>query len=187
LRAWLAALTLIALCDSAAFGQSLDCSALPQTVCESGEVPALESERSALIAQLTQRDPENAALVGEQTWLDGLTACGEDLACYKSAYGAHNQALRQAIEDAELAPLEPLPDAASIETPDENQESVATAREERASARNGVVYVPSGVPGWGFFVAIGVTLLLFNALLRARAKHRRELRAERAQVRGGWR
>jgi hypothetical protein len=191
LRSWLIAIAL-ALCAMSAHtaaAQSLDCSAIPQSICATGDIVSLESDRSALIKQLSERDPQNAALGGEQTWLDGLGACAEDVACYRSAYSAHNQSLREsvaALPPADETPIEELPQDPTAFPPLPEAEDIASPpRNERA--HDGPVYVPGGPPGWGFFVAIGVTLLLWNMLLRARAKYRRELHADQVRVRERWR
>lgn len=189
----LAALALFALGDSAS-AQSLDCSVVPQSVCADEEVLTLEGERSALIDQIADLDPNHAALAGEQSWIDGLGACGEDLACYRGAYLGHNSALREsanALAAAQPAPpLEEPPGAAVSEEQQPSAESETaptprrTRRRESASEGNEQVYVPSGPPGWGFFTAIGVTLLIFYWLLRKLAQHRRELHEDEAQLRG---
>ena len=188
MRWWLVmlvALTLCALGARAASAQALDCSVVPQSICESEDILALESERSTLIGELANLDPQHGALAGEQAWIDGLGACGEDADCYRGAYYTHNLQLRQSVDSlagAGAAPPEEPPDAA-IEPPTESED---VARRE---AREGdePAYVSSGLPGWGFFTAIGVTLLILNALLRARAKNRRELRADEARLRDDWR
>ena len=172
LLAILATLALCALNAPTAAAQALDCSAIPQGICENEDILALERERSELIQQLATRDPQHAALAGEQTWIDGLGACAEDADCYRSAYYAHNQTLREsanALASTET-PLEEPPDAAEVQAPRETSD--AAPRSEREV--NGDVYVPAGFPGWGFFTAIGVTLFILYALLRARAKNRRE-------------
>ncbi|MGQ0533288.1 MAG: hypothetical protein ACT4OF_11450 [Caulobacteraceae bacterium] len=191
MRRWLFALAALALCalgERGASAQTLDCSVVPQSICESEDTLLLEGERSALIQQIADLDPQHAALAGEQAWIDGLGACGEDAECYRSAYLTHNQTLRESVDalaGAETAPLEEPPDAAAIGPPTEGEDAAPARRAERA--RDGPVYAPSGLPGWGFFTAIGVTLLIFYALLRALAKHRRELRAEEARLRDEWR
>jgi hypothetical protein len=184
----LATLALCAFSAGAASAQTpLDCSIVPQNVCADPDLIALENERAALIAQLAALDPQNAALPAEQTWIDGLGACGEDIACYRTAYLNHNQALRQsvaALPGAALSepPLEVPEDAPSLE----EQTSVLDELQEerlREPQDPGQAYVEGGVPGWGFFTAIGVTLLIFWWLMRALGKHRRELRAEEARLR----
>jgi hypothetical protein len=197
-RGWLiiiAALALCALGERAASAQSLDCSVVPQSVCADEEVLTLEGERSALIDQIADLDPNHAALAGEQAWIDGLGACGEDLACYRGAYLGHNSTLREsanALAAAQPAPpLEEPPDAAVSEEqqPSAESEPAPTPRRtrRRESAPDGQVYVPSGPPGWGFFITIGLTLLIFYWLLRKLAQHRRELQEDEAQLRGRWR
>jgi uncharacterized protein len=198
MRGWLsmlAALALWALGGAAASAQTpLDCSVVPQSICENEEILALEGERAALVERLASADPQNAALASEQTWLDGLSACGEDADCYRTAYLNHTQTLRQSVAALPGAtaepPLEAPPDAETIETPP--PESATPPRAERAERgndareRGGQVYVPGGLPGWGFFTAIGVTLLIFYWLLRTRAKHLREVRADEARLRDDW-
>lgn len=183
LRIWhslVAALALYALGAGAASAQSaLSCSAVPQSVCEDAELQAAESERAALVAQLSSADPQNAALAGEQTWIDGLNACGEDIACYRTAYLNHNQALRQSVAalpgDGTTEPaLEAPADAPTVEEQTQalDEAQAERLREPRESSAD--AYVATGAPGWGFFTAIGVTLFLFWLLLRARARYRRE-------------
>lgn len=191
MRRWLVTLAVLALCalgERAASAQALDCSVVPQSVCADEEVLALESERATLINQLNALDPQHAALAGEQAWIDGLGACGEDADCYRSAYYVHNLQLRETVDGlagAETAPIEEPPNAAVIEPPTESENTAPARREARE--HDGQIYAPSGLPGWGFFTAIGVTLFILYALLRALAKHRRELRAEEAQLRDDWR
>lgn len=192
MRAWLwglAALLLCAFGAQAAAQTPLDCAAVGQSVCEDGEILALEGERAALIDQLATLDPQNPALAGEQLWLDGLGACGEDPACYRTAYLNHNQMLRQslsALPGAGEAPapeeLEAPPDATMEPAPPPRAERAPTRRrEERSTPRD--AYVASGLPGWGFFTAIGLSGLIFWALMRALRKNRRELRAHEAALR----
>lgn len=200
MRSWivpLAALALFALGGRGASAQSLDCSVVPQSVCADEEVLTLEGERSALVDQIADLDPNHAALAGEQAWIDGLGACGEDLACYRGAYLGHNSTLREsanALAAAQPAPpLEEPPDAAVGEEQQPAAESATaptprrTRRRESAPEGDDQVYVPSGPPGWGFFAAIGVTLLIFYWLLRKLAQHRRELQEEETQLRARWR
>jgi uncharacterized protein len=195
MRGWrsiLAALALCMLTAPAASAQTpLDCSVVPQSICESEDILALEGERTALTEQLAGLDPQHAALTGEQTWVDGLSACAEDADCYRTAYLNHNQMLRQSV--AALAgpdtepPLEAPPDAATVDEPQAQSEEARPAPRaprDHARAHSGQVYVPAGLPGWGFFAAIGVSLLIFWALLRKLGEHRREMRAEEARLRG---
>ncbi len=183
---------------SAASAQSpLDCSLAPQSVCADPELQALESERAALAAQLSAHDPQHPALAGEQTWLDSVRACGEDIACYRTAYLNHNKGLSAALPaapgDAALSepPLEAPEDAPTVEEQTAALDDVQgerlreAAKEARPSPprAEGQVYVPQGLPGWGFFVAIGVTFALFWQLLQARARVRREVRAAEARLR----
>jgi hypothetical protein len=196
MRIWLlllAALLMWTVGAGAAAAQSpLDCSAAPQNICEDAELLALEGERSALVGQLSALDPQNPALASEQTWLDGLGACEDEAACYRTAYLNHNQMLRQhlaALPGAIAeAPPEAPPDAAPIEEPPPEREEASRPRtrdDARGPARE--TYVASGLPGWGFFTAIGVTLLILFALLRTLRRNREELRAQQAQLRDGWR
>ena len=114
----LAALTLCTLGASAASAQTpLSCGAVPQNVCEDKDLLALEGERAALIQQLTGRDPQNAALANEQTWTDGLGACGDDVECYRTAYLNHNQALRQSVAALPGAPSADAPVEAPADAP----------------------------------------------------------------------
>jgi len=187
----LATLALCALGASAASGQPISCSAAPQSVCEDQQLLALESERAALIAQLTGADPQNAALASEQTWIDGLSACGEDVECYRTAYLNHNQTLRQSVSAlpgaAATEPLQAPEEAPTVEEEtaaldDVQAERLREAAQESEPRADGQMYVSSGLPGWGFFTAIGVTLLIFWWLMRALGRHKRELRAEEAQL-----
>ncbi len=186
----LAVLALCALSERPASAQALDCTVAPQSVCADEEVLALESERATLVNQLAALDSQHAALGGEQAWIDGLGACGEDADCYRSAYYVHNLQLRETVDGfaaAETAPTEESTDAATA--PSAESEAPAARRAPREDTRggDGPIYAPGGLPGWGFFTAIGVTLLILYALLRARAKCRRELRAEEAQLHDDWR
>lgn len=188
MRGWLfllAVLALWALHAPAASAQArLDCAAAPASVCADGEVVALEAERVALIEQLAAGDPQHAAIAGEQTWIDGLGACGEDLECYRSAYANHNEALRQSAAALPApqteAPLEAPPDAGAVEEAPPQAQAPARRRDD---TRGEPAYVPAGLPGWGFFTALGVTLLIFYALLRKLAEHRRGLREEEERLR----
>lgn len=191
-----AALTILATLALCALGEAsaqapIDCAVAPQSVCEDSDLVALESERAALIGQLTGLDPQNAALASEQTWIDGLGACGEDVECYRTAYLNHNQTLRQSIAALPGAPsadaaLEAPADAPTVEEQtatldDVQEERLREAREAREDP--GQAYVASGLPGWGFYTAIGLTLLIFWWLMRALGRHRREMRAEEARPR----
>lgn len=176
--------------NSAAAQSPLDCAVVPQNICEDAEILALEGERSALVEQLTTLDPAHPALANEQIWLDGLGACGDDDACYRNAYLNHNQLLREGAAAPPTAPaaetpIEEPPDAASIEEAEPAPERAApqtrTRREPRQ--RGGDVYVSANPFGWGFFTAIGLSLLIFYALMRALRNNRRELRAYEAQAR----
>lgn len=203
MRAWqsiIAALALYALGAGAASAQPLSCSVAPQSVCEDQDLLALEGERAALVEQLKGRDPQHAALAGEQTWIDGLSACGEDAACYRAAYINHNQTLRDAMAALPGAADAASPFEAPADAPPTVDEQIALdelqaerLREAAEEARNNspprrgdAVYVPAGLPGWGFFTAIGVTLLMFWWLMRARGRVRREVRAAEARLRGRW-
>jgi hypothetical protein len=187
----LVALALSAFAATAASAQTpLDCSVAPESVCTDQELLALEAERAALIAQLAGLDPQSPALKNEQTWSDGLSACGEDVACYRTGYLNHNQTLRQTIAAIPGATPEPLEAPADAPTLEEKTSALDALQEERLREPredSAEAYVAPGMPGWGFFTAIGVTLLLFWWLMRALARHRRELRAEEARLRGGWR
>ncbi len=183
--------------NSAAAQTPLDCAAIPQNICEDGEILALEGERSALVDHLTTLDPQSPVLAGEQTWLGALGACGEDAECYRTAYLNHNQMLRQSIAalpgaaapEAET-PTEAPPDTASIEEAPPAREDAAPARtrtrRETPERSGDGAYVPAGLPGWGFFTAFGVALAIFWALLRALRRNRAELRAQEAQLHEGW-
>ena len=175
--------------NSAAAQSPLDCTVVPQNICEDAEILALEGERSALVEQLTTLDAAHPALANEQIWLDGLGACGDDAACYRTAYLNHNQLLRSATAPptapaADTAVEEP-PDAASVEeaqsAPERAAPQTRTRREPRQ--RSGDVYVSANPFGWGFFTAIGLSLLIFYALTRALRNNRRELREYEAQLR----
>lgn len=191
---WVAAALLTCALGGPASAQArLDCASAPQNICESEDVLALEGVRLSLVQQLAAADPLHAALASEQAWLDGLAACGEDVECYRTAYLNHNQTLRQSLAALPrvggAAPLDEPPDAATLEeTPAEAEEAPPPRRAERAEThdRDGPVYAPSGLPGWGFFTAIGVTLLLFWWLLRKRSEHKRALREDEARLRGRW-
>lgn len=184
-----------------AWGQSpVSCGIAPQSVCEDSELAALESERASLIQQVTAADPQHAALASEQTWVDGLSACGEDAACYRAAYLNHNQTLRQAVSTLPLTPgnetaLDPLADAPP--TVDEQiaidevqaerlREAAEEARNNTPPRRGDAVYVPAGLPGWGFFTMFGVALLGWVWLTNARKRNRLALRADEARLRA-WR
>lgn len=188
MRRWLfmlAALALSAVSGPASAQARLDCATAPASVCADGEVMALEAERLALTAQLAAADPQHAALAGEQLWIDGLAACGEDLACYRTAYLNHNQTLRQAVDALPAAQAAPPPEAPPDAAAVEEAPAASERRAARADARDrdGPTYAPAGLPGWGFFTAIGVTLLIFYALLRRLGRHRRELRAQETRLR----
>lgn len=166
----------------------IDCSIAPESVCADPDLVALESERAALIAQLTAADPQNPALASEQTWSDGLSACGEDIDCYRTAYLNHNQTLRQSVATLPGAPSTetPLEEPADAPTVEEETQALDQAQEARLREprEDGThAYVETSLPGWGFFTAIGVTLLIFWWLMRALGRHRREMRAEEARLR----
>lgn len=194
LLATLATLAVTVFGASAASAQTpLDCSIAPQSVCEDKDLQALEGERAALIQQLGGLDPQNAALANEQTWIAGLGACGEDVECYRTAYLNHNQTLRQSVAalpgaPSAEAPLEAPADAPTVEEQIAIDEVQAerlreAAQEARETRDDGQAYVASGLPGWGFFTAIGVTLFIFWWLMRALGRHRRELREDEARAR----
>ena len=191
MRVWLpllAALALAALSSPASAQARLDCAAAPASICASDEVLALEGERLALAEQLTAADPAHAALAREQSWIDGLSACDDDVECYRTAYLNHNQTLRQSLEAPSVEPpLEEPPDADETAPPAAEREPPAAPARDPGAARGGQVYVPAGLPGWGFFTAIGVSLLIFWALLRRLERHKRELSADEARLRERWR
>jgi uncharacterized protein len=204
MRGWLAIIAALGLCalsaELASAQSPVSCETAPQSVCEDQELAALESERATLVQQLTAADPQNAALTSEQTWIAGLSACGEDAACYRTAYLNHNQTLRQAAGA--------LPGAAPTETPldapadapptvdeqtalDELQaerlrEAAQAARDNSPPRRGDAVYVPAGLPGWGFFTMFGVALLGWFWITGAMKRNRQALRADEAQLRA-WR
>lgn len=197
MRRFLTTLAFMALSAGAASAQSpLSCDVAAPAVCEDAELAALESERSALVAQLSAADPQHAALANEQTWVDGLRACSEDAACYRTAYLNHNEALRQAAltlpgAAATDTPLDAPADAPTVEEQTaidavqaERLRDAAEAARDTAPARVGEdVYVPAGLPGWGFWTMIGVTLLVFWWLMRTLKRNREEIRAEEARLR----
>lgn len=193
MRVWFCSLAMLALCAGAASAQSpLSCATAAPSVCEDKDLVALESERAALVAQLAGLDPQSAALANEQTWMDGLSACGEDIECYRTAYLNHNQTLRQGLAALPVAPVAETPAEAPPEAPTVEEQTRALdaaqeqrLREPREDSRQ--AYVATGMPGWGFFTAIGVTLFVFWMLLRALGRHRRAMRADEARLRGGWR
>jgi uncharacterized protein len=186
MRLWLTIFAMSAMSAGAAAAQSpIDCSVAP-AVCTDGELLALESERASLVQQLTSLDPANTALASEDTWADGLSACGDDLECYRTAYLNHNQTLRQTVSALPGAVVgdvaaEAPEDAPSVEEQtatldDVQEERLREAREAREDP--GDAYVSSGLPGWGFYTALGVTFFIFWWLMRAMGRHRREVRAE---------
>jgi hypothetical protein len=166
------------------------CPARSQSVCEDPDIIALEGERAALIAELSARDPQNAALAAEQAWVDGVVSCGEDIECYRTAYLNHNQTLRQSIAalpgGAEGAPIEPpLPSVEdeTIALDEMQEERLRDAMQQERPGNAAQAYVPTTAPGWGFFTIIGVTLFVFWRLMSALARNRRELRAEERRLR----
>jgi uncharacterized protein len=199
MRSVFSVLVPLALCAfgaGAASAQSpLDC-AVSQSVCEDQELIGLEGERKSLVQQLTSLDPQHAALANEQTWIDGLGACGEDVACYRTAYLNHNQSLRQAVGALPGAPsaeaLEAPADAPTVEeqtavldaVQEERLRDAAEEAPEYEPREPGQVYVDAGLPGWGFFTAIGVTLFIWWRLMSARGRVQREVRAAEARLRG---
>jgi uncharacterized protein len=201
MRGWhiIAALALSVFGAPAAWAQSpVSCELAPQSVCEDKDLLALEGERAALIQHLTAADPQNAALAGEQTWIDGLSACGEDTACYRTAYGAHNQTLRDAAAalpgaaDA-ASPFEAPADAPTVdeqialdELQAERLREAAQEQRDQPPREGGQVYVDAGLPGWGFFTMIGVALLGWWWLTGAMKRNRQALRADEARLRA-WR
>jgi hypothetical protein len=200
MRTWLLTLPVLIVCAlsaaPAAAQARLDCSALPQDICLNEEILALESERVTLVEQIVSVDPQSSAAADEQSWLDGLGACGEDPECYRAAYLDHNQMLRQAVAPAGAeAPLEAPADAPTVEEQTSALDEVQAerlreaAREQRESEPRAPeeAYVASSLPGWGFFAAIGVTLLIWWWLVRARARNRDALRADEARLRDEWR
>ena len=200
-RRLLPALAVLALCFAgagAASAQSpLSCAAAPQSVCEDKDLLALEDERAALIGQLSGLDPQHAALANEQTWIDGLSACGEDVECYRTAYLNHNQALRDSVAALPGAPSADTPIEAPADAPTVEEQIAIdevqaerlreAAQEARETRDHDQAYVATGMPGWGFFTMIGVTFFIFWWLMRALGRHRRELRAEEARLHGRWR
>jgi hypothetical protein len=67
------------------------------------------------------------------------------------------------------------------------RDAAEEARNNTPPRRGDAVYVPAGLPGWGFFTMIGVTFFVFWLIMRALKRHRLELRAEEAQLRSRWR
>jgi uncharacterized protein len=200
MRGWLAIVATLGMCalgaGTASAQSPVSCEVAPQSVCGDQELVALEGERATLVQQLTAADPQNAALKGEQTWIDGLSACGEDAECYRTAYRNHNQALPDAAAAAPVAsdgtsPFEAPADAPTVDEQiaiDELQaerlrEAAEEARNNTPPRQGDAVYVPAGLPGWGFFTAIGVTLLIWFWLTGAMKRNRQTLRAEQARLR----
>jgi len=183
MRIWhmmIAALAFLALSASAVAAQSpIDCSAAPLSVCADKDLLELESERAALIGRIRAADAQHPVLSNEQTWIDGLGACGEDIACYRTAYLNHNQTLREAVAalPAQAEALIELPEAAPTVEEQTSELDALQAERLREAPEGGQTYVEPGLPGWGFFTAIGVTLLMFWMLMRAHGRLRRELRA----------
>ncbi|HET9229878.1 MAG TPA: hypothetical protein VFO00_01235 [Vitreimonas sp.] len=197
----ISALTLSLLSAGAASAQSpVSCGIAPQSVCEDQELVALEGERATLVQQLTAADPNHAAIASEQTWVDGLSACGEDVECYRVAYRNHNQTLRDAAAAAPVAADGTSPFEAPADAPPTVDEQIAideaqaerlreAAEEARVNTpprRGDAVYVPVGLPGWGFFTMIAVALLGWWWLTGAIKRNRQALRAEQARLRA-WR
>jgi uncharacterized protein len=196
----IAALALTWFSAGAASAQSpVSCGTAPQSVCEDQELAALEGERATLVQQLTAADPQNAALKSEQTWIDGLSACGEDAECYRTAYRNHNQTLRDAAAALPGAAGAVSPFAAPADAPtvdeqialDEVQaerlrEAAEEARNNTPPRQGDAVYVDAGLPGWGFFTMIGVALLGWWWLTGAIKRNRLALRADEARLRA-WR
>jgi len=205
MRQWFTILATLALCalgaESASAQSPISCTTAPTSVCEDQDLAGLESERSALIAQLSAADPANAALANEQTWIDGLAACGEDVECYRTAYLNHNQSLRQASGAMPGGVPGEIPPDAPADAPPTVDEQVAIdelqeerlreaaqeARDNTPPRRGDAVYVPAGFPGWGFFTMIGATFFVFWLIMRALKRHRLELRAEEARMRARYR
>lgn len=202
MRGWrtiLTALTLTVLSAGAATAQPLSCGSAPQSICEDQELIALENERATLVQQLATADPKHPALANEQNWVDGLSACGEDAECHRAAYRNHNQTLREAATASSgaadaTAALDAPADAPTVEEQTALDEAQAERlREAAEEARNNTppregdaVYVPAGLPGWGFFTMIGVTLLTWWWLSGAMKRNRQALRADEARLRA-WR
>ena len=192
----IAALALTWVSAGAASAQSpVSCATAPQSVCEDQELVALEGERATLVQQLTAADPQNAALKNEQTWIDGLSACGEDVECYRTAYRNHNQSLRDAAAALPgganaASPFEAPADAPTVEEQiaiDEVQaerlrEAAEEARNNTPPREGDAVYVPAGLPGWGFFTMVGVALLGWWWLSGAMKRNRQALRADQARM-----
>lgn len=192
----IAALAFMALSAPAASAQSpLSCDVAAPNVCADPELATLESDRAALVAQLSAADPQHPALASEQTWIDGLSACGEDAACYRTAYLNHIQTLQQAAAALPVAaldtPLDPLTDVPTVEEQtaidaaqaERLREAAEAARDEAPARIGDDVYVPAGLPGWGFWTMIGVTLLVFWWLMRTLRRNREEIRTEEARLR----
>lgn len=183
-------LAALAVCASAAtsHAQPMSCSSAPASVCESPDLLALEAERAALIDQIAKRDPQSSALASEQTWIDGLSACGDDAGCYRTAYLNHNQTLRQAVADLPGATTGPTLSETPAETPTVEEQTQALDQVQAERLREprpdpGRAYGESSAPGWGFYTAIGITLLIFWWLMRALGRHRRDMAAERQRFR----
>ncbi len=116
------------------------------------------------------------------------------------AYRNHNQTLRDAAAAAPVAADGTSPFEAPADAPPTVDEQIAideaqaerlreAAEEARVNTpprRGDAVYVPVGLPGWGFFTMIGVTLLLWFWLTGAMKRNRLALRADQARLRA-WR
>ena len=125
----------------AASAQTLDCSVVPQSICEGEDILVLEGERSALMQQLAELDPARG--VGERTGLarsPRRMRRGRD--CYRSAYLAQSDAARERrrARGRGNGALEEPPDAAAIGPPTEAEDAAPARRAARVD--EGPAYVP---------------------------------------------
>jgi len=160
-----------------AHAQSLDCASatgFTQRICEAPELIPLEEERRQLVGELQFIDSAHPAIQAESSFMASQEACA-DAACLAAGYAQHNQTLREALAETQLAPAPEL-----VEAPEQTPPPAIAPRERDNTRSAKLDDAPSG--GLGDYLAtiliwlatLGIAIWLVSAAGRARRADRGE-------------